>query len=150
MAFLILRCLCRSSPPIIADHQPIVAYHKLGRTLHRFLLVSTPDPFQRAFSARQEKGLACETSQQVLDTRKQFVIHQIVSLAIINRLFPILNTIWLKQTTQIVQGPLLYLRTNLLLYTDWNSYTNSKSFKIFRNSKYGNLRNKTEALVLLK
>ena len=32
-------------------------------------------------------------------------------------------------------------------YTDWNSYTNSKSF---RNSKYGNLRNKTETLVLLK
>ena len=37
--------------------------------------------------------------QPALDTRKQFVIHRIVSLAIINRLFPMLNTIWLKQTT---------------------------------------------------
>ena len=45
MALLILRCLCRSSTPIIADHQLIVAYHKLGRMLHRFLLVSAPDPF---------------------------------------------------------------------------------------------------------
>ena len=45
MALLILQCLCRSLPPIIADHQPIVAYHKLGRRLHRFLLVSAPDPF---------------------------------------------------------------------------------------------------------
>ena len=31
--------------------------------------------------------------QPALDTRKQFVIHRIVSLAIINRLFPMLNTI---------------------------------------------------------
>ena len=31
--------------------------------------------------------------------RKQFVIHRIVSLAIINLLFPMLNTIWLKRTT---------------------------------------------------
>ena len=37
--------------------------------------------------------------QPALDTRKQFVIHRIVSLAIINRLFPMLNTIWLKRTT---------------------------------------------------
>ena len=37
--------------------------------------------------------------QPALDTRKQFVIatsHAIVSLIIINRLFPMLNTIWLK------------------------------------------------------
>ena len=32
--------LCRSSPPITADRQPIVAYLKLGRMLHRILTVS--------------------------------------------------------------------------------------------------------------
>ena len=56
-ALLILRCLCRSSPPIIADHQPIVAYHKLGRTLHRFLLVSAPYPFLAPASTEKGSGL---------------------------------------------------------------------------------------------
>ena len=59
MALLILRCLNRSSPPIIADYQPIVAYHKLGRTLHRFLLVSTLDPFLARLRCVKKKGLAC-------------------------------------------------------------------------------------------
>ena len=57
MALLILRCLCRSSTPIIADHQPIVAYHKLGRTLHRFLLVSAPDPFSSRPNIKEEKAV---------------------------------------------------------------------------------------------
>ena len=57
MALLILRCLCRSSTPIIADHQPIVAYHKLGRTLHRFLLVSAQDPFPSRPNIKEEKAV---------------------------------------------------------------------------------------------
>ena len=47
--------LCWSSPPITADCQPIVAYPKLGRTLHRILLVSIPDPFSFRLNIKEEK-----------------------------------------------------------------------------------------------
>ena len=49
--------LCWSSPPITAHHQPIVAYLKLGRTLHRILLVSIPDPFSSRPNIKEEKAV---------------------------------------------------------------------------------------------
>ena len=42
---------------ITADHQPIVAYLKLGRTLHRLLLVSIPDPFSSRPNIKEEKAV---------------------------------------------------------------------------------------------
>ena len=39
--------------------------------------------------------------QTALDTRKQFVIHRIVSLAIINRLFPMLRKYNMAKTNHI-------------------------------------------------
>ena len=55
-----MRCsqvLCWSSPPITADRQPIVAYPKLGRTLHSILLVSVPDPFSSRPNIKEEKAV---------------------------------------------------------------------------------------------
>ena len=40
---------------ITADHQPIVSYLKLGRTLHRILLVSIPDPFLPVSISKKKK-----------------------------------------------------------------------------------------------
>ena len=54
--------LCWSSPPITADHQPIAAYPKLGRTLHRFLLVSIPDLFSSRPNIKEKSALARETN----------------------------------------------------------------------------------------
>ena len=42
------------------------------------------------------------------------------------------------------------LSMNELTTDYWNSFTNISLFKISRNSKYQNPRNKTEALALLK
>ena len=40
---------------ITADCQPVIAYLKLGRTLHRILLVSIPYPFSSCSDIKEEK-----------------------------------------------------------------------------------------------
>ena len=47
---------------ITADPQPIIAYPKLGRWLHRILMVSVPDPCLACFwhAVYRKKGLAVQ------------------------------------------------------------------------------------------
>ena len=73
-------------------------------------------------------------------------VHHIISLAIINRLFSMLKG--LKRTVDSTRPAPLSMNEFTTVY--WNSYTNSKSLQIFRNSKYRNPRNKNRSSSFIK